>query len=415
MTSWDLIIVGGGPSGSALACMLKQKGMNVLLCERVEFPRHQIGESLLPGSLEILEEIGVLPKIYESGFLVKPGASFYSERSKRLNHFPFSEAMKKEYPTAFQVLREKFDHLLLNHARSMGVEVLQPYSVDQVSISPDHVTINGGEHQAKMIVWANGIGNIQHMPDNYVKNSTEDQITAIYSYFEADFSQQEHYGNIIVNLFYEDQKDAPQWAWAIPLEKDFASVGFVINSQQLKEKIHAQKTVDAVGLDLLDQNPYLHNFIKRDRATSPFRLRHNFQRVAKQLVWDRQLLIGDAAGFIDPVFSSGVHIGLNSAKYASEVIDQAMRTNDFSSACFKPFELKYRKLFRSYYQIAKSFYQRNVVESLFLSGKAVDQNLIEKQQQFTTLLAGDCESENPLLEMFNSARLNINPEVSLFL
>ena len=144
-----------------------------------------------------------------------------------------------------------------------------------------------------------------------------------------------------------------------------------------------------------------------------YQMRFNFQRVARQIAFDRELLIGDAAGFIDPVFSSGVHIGLNSARLSATAIDAALSApGGYDDAPLKAFQEHYRKLFWSYYRFVKMFYEKNLVEKLFLmTGDVSDEKTYHLAREFTSILSGDVASPNSIIRALDTARLTINPEV----
>ncbi|MCX6124016.1 MAG: NAD(P)/FAD-dependent oxidoreductase, partial [Proteobacteria bacterium] len=316
---FDVAIVGGGPAGLTHACYMALSGRNVILFEQAEYPRHQIGESLLPFSWEVFDEIKFSEKLRNSGFIEKYGARFFSERSQRSKIFRFSDSVNPKHPMIYHVGRDIFDEQLRDHAVSLGVQVVQPHSVKQIVKDDAGVSIDR-EWRAKILVRASGITTMQSMPDNYIPNAPEDNATGVYSYFKYKPKTGTILdGDILIDLFYvDDNCHVPCWAWAIPISQEVMSVGFVLRTHQFAKIKQNGLSLNEMGNKILKSLPSVVDTIENaDEPLEDYRMRFNFQRVAKQIVFDREVLIGDAAGFIDPVFSSGVHIGLRSAQLSA--------------------------------------------------------------------------------------------------
>ena len=412
---FDVAVIGGGPAGLAHACYLAIAGRSVALFEQATYPRHQIGESLLPFSWEVFEGIKFADKLRNAEFVEKHGARFYSERSHRSKIFRFSDSVNPKHPTIYHVGRDVFDEMLRDHAVSLGVTVVQPHAVKDVVKDADGVTIDGS-WRAKMVIRASGITTAQIMPENYVANAPEDNATGVYSYFKYTPKTETFLdGDILIDLFYvDDTCQVPCWAWAIPISKDIMSVGFVLRTHQFAKLRKEGLSLNEMGQHMLKSLPEVCSMIDDvDAPLEDYKMRFNFQRVARQIAFDRELLIGDAAGFIDPVFSSGVHIGLNSARMSAAAVDAALSApGGYSAEPLAAFQEQYRKLFWSYYRFVKMFYEKNLVEKLFLmTGDVTDEKTYHLAREFTSILSGDVASPNSIIRALDTARLTLNPAV----
>ena len=416
---FDVAVVGGGPAGLTHACYMALGGRKVILFEQAVYPRHQIGESLLPFSWDVFEEIQFADKLKSAGFVEKHGARFYSERSHRGKIFRFANSLNPKYPTIYHVGRDVFDEMLRDHAISLGVQVIQPHAVRSVTKDKDGIPIDN-TWRAKILVRASGITTAQVMPENYVPNAPEDNATGVYSYFKYTPKTGTILdGDILIDLFYvDDASQVPCWAWAIPISQDIMSVGFVLRTHQFAKIRQEGLSLNEMGQKMLKLLPEVCDIIDNvDEPLDDYRMRFNFQRVAKQIVFDREVLIGDAAGFIDPVFSSGVHIGLNSARLSAMAINEALSDPaSFNPEPLEAFQTNYRHLFWSYYRFVKMFYEKNLVEKLFLmtgevTSETEDKLTYQLANEFTSILSGDIASPNSIIRSLDNARLTINPDV----
>ena len=218
----------------------------------------------------------------------------------------------------------------------------------------------------------------------------------------------------MIDLFYEnDEQTTPSWAWAIPINEEVMSVGYVLRTHVFAGYRKEGKSLNDIGQELLARVPFIQESISSTLPMEDYRMRFNFQRVSRQIVHEREIFIGDAAGFIDPVFSSGVHIGLNSARMAAKIIQAAqLPSGDFSQAALLPFQMTYRRLFWNYYRFVKLFYEKNLVENLFLlTDPERDDSTRQLTRDFTSILSGDVDSPNSIIRSLDTARLTINPEV----
>jgi flavin-dependent dehydrogenase len=312
---YDTIIIGGGPGGSTAGAFLGKAGQRVLLLEREVFPRFHIGESLLPFGNDVLKESGAWPKVDAAGFQRKYGAEFFVGNGSSWQRFWFARGLVPGYGQTFQVERATFDHVLLDHAASCGCEVRQGCAAKEVTREGDkwRVKLESGELNGRWVIDASGrdtflgrVLGLQKKPMDLAKR------IAVYAHFKGVYRNPgDAEGHItIVRL-----KDG--WFWLIPLAGGKMSVGMVRTLDELKrfggavEDWFAKTVASSSELTRrMDGAERIGEFYK----TGDYSYHH------EQLATDRAIMVGDAAGFIDPIFSSGVHIATKSAQLATQLI-----------------------------------------------------------------------------------------------
>jgi flavin-dependent dehydrogenase len=315
---YDTVIIGGGPGGSTAGAFLARAGQRVLVLEKEIFPRFHIGESLLPFGNDVLKQSGAWEKVEAAGFQPKYGAEFCVGNGSRLQRFWFARGLVPGYGQTFQVERARFDHVLLNHAADSGCEVRQGCAAKNVSRETDgwRVTLANGEVRSRWLIDASGrdifLGRTWSLPREPVNIPKR---VAVYAHFTGVYRNPgEAEGHItIVRL-----KDG--WFWLIPLADGKTSVGMVRLLDDLKrfggtpENWYEQTAAES--------SEVARRMKGAQRVSDVFTTSDYSYRFA-QLASDRALLVGDAGGFIDPIFSSGVYIATKSAQMASELILRA--------------------------------------------------------------------------------------------
>jgi flavin-dependent dehydrogenase len=331
----DVAIIGGGPGGSSTAAFLADRGLSVALFERETFPRFHVGESLMPATMLLLEQLGVRQEIDNHGFQVKYGASFIDEENGATQTFYFLPG--QPWPNySYQVPRAEFDTILLEHARKRGVTVHQPAAVEAVAVDDEGVTVTAsadGEPltvRAAMLVDASGRDGF--MASRYgarrrIPNLGKVALFAHYRGARRMSGLAE--GNIRIYAF----KDG--WCWWIPLADDVTSVGAVCHA----------RTVRAFGGALDD---LLDSMVARSRGasenlagavrTTPVHSTANFAYHNSPVIGDRFLAVGDAIAFVDPIFSGGVYIALRTGQLAADAITAAFAAGDFRRRQFVAYE-----------------------------------------------------------------------------
>ncbi len=309
MKTPDIIIIGGGPAGSTVAALLAEKNLDVLLFEREKFPRFSIGESLMPGTYWTLKRLGVLDKMKASVFPKKYSVQFYSKSGRASAPFYFFENDEHESSKTWQVLRSEFDQMLLDNAEEKGAEARQGVSVLGVLFEGDKaVGVRAKlpdksieEFRAKVIVDASGQSAL--ISRKLKMSSVEPGLkkASIYTHFEGGVRDEGVDAGATI-IYHTRNQDS--WFWYIPLPNDVVSVGVVGSLDYLLQnrKEDAQKIFD----DEIEICPALKPRLENARQLFPFKVTKDFSYRANRLAGDGWVLVGDAFGFLDPIYSSGV-------------------------------------------------------------------------------------------------------------
>lgn len=394
---YDAIVIGGGPSGSTVAARLAQRGRRVLLLEKETFPRFHIGESLLPCSMPLLEQLGAMPAIVEHGFLVKYAAEFVTGDGSVTRRYAFADGLIEGAPSAFEVDRAEFDHLLLKNAARLGVEVREGVAVTGFDIDHEsaRVTARDGngvevELSAQLLIDATGQSSFlagklrMREMDVGLKNF------AVFSHFDgAERHDGPREGDISVVLV------PGGWWWVIPLAGGRTSVGQVGPASMLR----GRKADEAYFHERIAATPYLAKRLAKATRIAPVRAISDYSYVSKKLAGDRFVLVGDAGAFIDPVFSTGVYLGMVGAFKAAEAADNALTSQRFSRREFLAYETWVGKQVEAYKKFVKGFYRPEFVEVLMSPS-----DFLDLRAAVTSLLAG-----------FGVDRPEINARVLVFL
>ena len=388
----DVVVIGGGPGGSTAATMLARKGVRVLLLEREQFPRDHVGESLLPASIPVFEELGVLPTIEDSGFLPKRGATMVWGRETTPWSWYFRETNQR-YPHSYQVWRPQFDQLLLENSASNGVDVRQGCHVSEVLFEDGKATgvrytgEDGGRRtaRAQFVVDASGQSALLARRvklrrwDSFFRN------LAVYGYFAG---AQRLPRPDETNIFIESYPRG--WIWDIPLHTGCASVGAVVDSRTGGDGIRRKGTRRFLT-DQIAQAPYTAKMLRNaELASGPF-VAKDWSYVSEQLFGDGFILVGDAACFVDPLFSSGVHLALMSGVLAAAYVVAALKDESIRDAAGKMYAELYHKEYSHFRDLVRLFYASNrTVDSYFWEARRlVDADLdLSPRHSFIRAVAG---------------------------
>jgi FADH2-dependent halogenase len=363
-TDWDVIIIGGGPAGSTAATTLAQAGRRVLVLEKSKFPRFHIGESLLPYNRRIFDELGVWDKIEAQGFTVKRAAQFIMGDDTRGNRLDFTRGSFTEYPQIVQVERSKFDKILLDHSREAGAEVREECMVVDQQVEKDRVVVKyrsadlqDHEVTSRYLVDASGLSNLTGNKEKIRDFYDTHKKIAIFGHFSGvDMPKGEGEGDILII------RRERSWVWMIPLEKDKTSVGLVIDAKDYKALNKKPKEVfDAAILD----TPAIAKRFKDGMLLDEMHVIMDFSYKNRSLVGPRVMRVGDASGFIDPMFSSGVLLATTSGQQAGRVLHEALKTGEAMTAGMKFYEKDNWRRISIYWEFIENFYKLHFAQIFF--------------------------------------------------
>lgn len=385
---WDVVILGGGPGGSTLASCLALRGRRALVLEREKFPRFHIGESLLPRSREVFRKIGVEGKL-EERFLRKYGARFLCSATRRVSTYRFAEAFEPELDFAYQVPRAEFDDVLLKHAAELGAEVREEWEATDVIFEgskaagvrarPVNAPSEEVEIRAPVVVDATGRDTLLALRTRRKANVPKLDKTALFSHYKGAARQQGlEEGNIQIVVFEHG------WFWFIPFRGDITSVGVVVSSEWLKSRRKGE-SLDALYDRAVAESSWATELLAGAERLRPVGALADFSYRIDQLAGDGWLFVGDAGGFLDPLFSTGAHLAVKGADLAAEAIDQALASGDTSRAAFARYEAAVRYAVDLFLGFVQAFYgDGRLREALFEQNqRPVVRRLI------TSVLSGD--------------------------
>jgi flavin-dependent dehydrogenase len=381
---FDAIIAGGGPAGSTTASYLRMKGRRPLVIEREKFPRFHLGESMLPFASDLFRELGLFEEI-DRRYIHKPGARFIHEESGAAFTYYFDCAIDPGRPYAYQVPRADFDQLLLDNSRRLGAEVREETAVRGVKIHAGGVEVacreaGGREYTVSAPMFVDATGRDALYATQQRLKVPDDEITtnvACFTHYQGCLRQEgSDEGNFTLIMF-----DGGWW-WFIPFKGDVTSIGVVFEKEYVKARRGLSPT------ELFDGAIAEQREIKKILAPAK-RVREvgttgNWSYRAQRYHGDRWLLVGDAAAFIDPLFSTGVLMAMAGGKFAAEAIDQALESGDFRAERFAAYQERATSGADLFKKLVHEFYGENLRRLLLASGQNPTMCAI-----ITSLLAGD--------------------------
>lgn len=361
------------------------------MLEKAHHPRFHIGESLLPANLPLFEKMGIAEEIKAIGML-KPGAEFVSPLHQRTQTYYFSEAWDKTMPYSYQVKRSEFDEILIRNSARKGTEVHEGCKVTAVDFLADGTAQvsacfdEGHERQwkASFVVDASGRDTFMANRFKIKQNNPKHNSSAIYAHFsQTERNAGKDEGNI--TIFWFDHG----WFWFIPLMNGTTSIGMVTWPYHIKAR--GQRSIEQFLMDNIAACPELSARLQNACRISPVEATGNFSYVSKRNHGTNYLMLGDAYAFIDPVFSSGVWLAMNSGVIGAEAIDTCLRHPAQSAAALKRFD---RLMRHGPKQFSWFIYRMtNPIMRDFFMGPA---NIFRSKEALLSVLAGDIFGRTPI-------------------
>ncbi|MEQ8705803.1 MAG: NAD(P)/FAD-dependent oxidoreductase [Phaeodactylibacter sp.] len=379
-TSADIIIIGGGPSGSSTATHLSKMGYDVLVLEKAHFPREHVGESMLPFTYDLFEELGVLEDM-KARFTRKPGVTFSNADASQESHWCFNRVIDGPQALSFHARRAQFDDLLLRNSEQNGATVIEGAAVTDMHFEDQGVKViaevDHGEPQtftARFLVDASGqnafIARKMGMQKPFKRLNVRQALSAHWVNVKLDDSLAN--GNIkIVHLGGEKLG----WIWMIPI-KDSLSIGVALNMSYAKQERkrlmaeHGRKGWEkALYLQEIQSSAAVMNVLQGAEMIDEVASNGDFSYYSEKKFDDQYAIVGDAGGFLDPIFSSGIYLGMMGAKLAAKGIDDLLqgRGKDRLEAAYQDISGGYQVV----EELICTFYEPN---SIAFSDITVDTN-----------------------------------------
>ncbi len=366
--AYDVVVVGGGPAGSTAATFLARQGLRVAVFERESFPRFHVGESLLPANLPIFDRLGCHQALQQMGLMEKRGVTIYDEYEHR-------GAITVQFPrlpfqpdSSYQVVRASFDDFLLHHAAASGASVYRQHTVTAARHEPDQVVIQviaaqGGTREVRAQVLVDASGRATFLGTHFGRREPLPDLgkVSLFAHFrhvQRDPTIPE--GNARLYL-------VPQgWLWWFSFADGTDSIGCVLHAQVVKARTGS---IEALFDEVLATSPHVTEGLVHAERISPVQPVANFSYRITPCVGDRYLAIGDAAGFIDPIFSTGVFLAMRSGELAADAIVAAFRAQDFRVRRFRAYDKYLRRGTAPFLPFIERFYDPAFLDT-FVSHRA---------------------------------------------
>jgi flavin-dependent dehydrogenase len=343
----DVIVIGGGPAGSTASTLIAQRGYRVDLFDRERFPRFHIGESLIPQTYWVLKRLNMLPKMQRSHFVKKYSVQFITEHGKLSEPFYFVDRKPHESSQTWQVRRSEFDEAMINNAREHGVAVHEGVRVLEVLFEGERAVgvrvqeEDGSEREVRATVVVDASGQSSLIMDRLGLREWDPVLkkAALWTYWKGaqrDTGRDEGATLVI------QTKGKNGWFWYIPLHDDVVSVG-VVASYEYLFRDRAPKDLEAIYFEEVDRCPGVKPRLANATRSEPFRAAKEYSYRARRAAGDGWVLAGDAYGFLDPLYSSGVLLALTSGQMAADAVVEGLAKGDTSAAQLRKWEPEFAR------------------------------------------------------------------------
>lgn len=395
----DVLVVGGGPAGSTIAALLAQRGRRVIVFEKDRFPRFHIGESLLPLNLPLFEGLGIADEVERIG-VYKPGAEVISDEHAQATTFRFDRNPHLNVDHSYHVRRADFDKLLLDNSRRLGATVLEGTRVTEVELRTERpltVTAVGPDGVpalwfARFLIDASGRDTLLLKRLGLKRSDKRNNTAAVFGHFRnVPRRNGGAEGMITMHLFEHG------WFWMIPLPDDITSVGLVGTRSFFKTRT---EDLDSFFARAVAASPSVAERMLNAEPVGPLVATANYSYTSRRYTGNGYILIGDAAAFIDPLFSSGVMMAMRSAAFAAEVVDTWLDNRKLGGRLMRDYE---RRVRRALHSLSWLIYRINtpVLRDIFMASF----DLFNTRNGLLAILAGDFYTAPSLLSPLRRLQL----------
>jgi FADH2 O2-dependent halogenase len=369
---YDVIIIGGGPAGSTMGSYLSKAGIKNLILEGHNQPRPHVGESLVLSTMRVFGELGLIDTMDRAGFPKKYGASWrdFNGTEQALHFSEFrQEGIDRDH--TYHVDRGKFDLLLLKHAQSLGSEIHQGVQVKKVNFVDDRAVgvrakFAGQEIDipAKIVVDASGRQTLLGRQLNLKQNDKIFNQYAVHAWFENVERGEDPKTADYIHIYFLPVKRG--WAWQIPITDKITSVGVVAEREVFQQfKSESERYFNTY----VQTNSGLARAMANAVRVNDFKTEGDYSYILDKFCGNGFLMIGDAARFVDPIFSSGVSVAMHSARFGAQTIQAALESGDLSEEAFKPYERTLRSGVDIWYEFIRLYYKLLPLFTLFIQSE----------------------------------------------
>jgi flavin-dependent dehydrogenase len=388
----DVLVIGGGPAGTTIAPLLAEKGYRVVLLEKARHPRFHVGESLLPANMPLFEQMGIAAEVKAIG-MEKWGAEFNSPHHDMPQSFQFADAWDKSMPHAYQVKRAEFDEILIRNAEKKGVSVHESCKAKAIDFLPDNscavisAEYDDGRKQtwkARFVVDASGRDTFLANRFKIKHRNPKHNSSAIYGHFSGA-KRREGQAEGDISIFWFEHG----WFWFIPMTNDVTSIGMVTWPYFMKTK--GERSIEQFLRDGITMCPALAARLQMASLVNEVEATGNFSYVSERNHGANYLLLGDAYAFIDPVFSSGVLLAMNSGVIGAEAIDTCLRRPAEAPAALKRFDALMKHGPKEF-----SWFIYRVTNPIMRDFFMYPKNIFRVKEALLSVLAGDIFGKTPI-------------------
>lgn len=398
---FDVIVIGGGPAGATTAALLSKRGHRVLVLDRERFPRYHVGESLIPGVMVPMEELGLKERMEAKGFERKYGGTLVWGNNEVPWNFSFTTGGR--IPYAFHTRRADLDALILDRARELGAFVVEDATVKDAIEEDGRVVgiryalrgLNGTqEARARLVVDASGQARVLGRKYSEINWNEQLRNVAVWTYFDNCHRLP---GDEWSNILIEGTQDG--WFWGIPIDKGVFSVGYVTRSELATE---SDKSLEDLFESEIAQTTKLKDLLRDATQAAGYRSARDWSYTNEHFHGNGWVLVGDAAAFVDPLFSTGVALATLAASTLSKVIDQILQHPEIEEKALDRYSTAYQDFFHDIRQFVEGFYDRSKTKGFYFN---MAQDMIDPEKQndaevdFVKLISGLSGRQGGLFEL----------------